>query len=128
MEPELSAFVKWLGCECHPFGWRHDRVLRTLKILDTPVQPAFTMRTLESLSRDPEKLAACTEILEALLSKEIQIVSWAYRESEMKPILVRGLGTENTAIKERTLRIQEIILRHGLFEYLDLTSQSEVDS
>jgi hypothetical protein len=122
---ELSAFVKWLGCECHPFGWRHDRVLRAIKILDTPVQPAFTMRTLESLSRDPEKLAACTEILEALLSKETQIVSWAYSDREMKPILVRGLGSEDTAIKERTLRIQEILLRHGLFEYLDLNVAPE---
>jgi hypothetical protein len=117
---ELSAFITWLECECHPFEWRSKRVLQAIKLLEKPPQAAFTMKTLEALSSAPERLGACTEILEALLSKEPQIVSWAYREKHLKPILNRGLQSGDQVIEERVRRIQEILLRQGLFEYLEL--------
>lgn len=117
---ELSAFLKWLGSECHPFEWRRDRVLKAISLLEKSPQAAFTMRTLEKLSQRPDRIGAVTEILEALLSKESEMVSWAYQDDEMKPILLRGLGSNDEEVVERTRRIQDILLRHRLFDYLDL--------
>lgn len=117
---ELSAFVRWLACECFPFEWRHEYVLRAIHLLQRAPQAAYTMRTLKALSEDSAKTGPCTEILEALLAKETEIVSWAYQDDEMKPILIRGLQSSDSQIQERTRRIQEMLLRQGLFEYLDL--------
>ncbi len=117
---ELSAFLQWIECECHPFEWRAGRVLQAIKLLEKPAQAASIIRTLETLSNAPEKLGACTEILEALISKESEIVSWTYREQHLKPILNRGLQSGDQVIEERVRRIQEILLRQGLFDYLEL--------
>jgi hypothetical protein len=121
---ELSAFIDWLGCECHPFEWRHDRVISALQILDRAPQAAFTIRTLNSLSQDPRTLGPSIEILETLIAKESGIVSWTYRDDEMKPILARGLASPDQGIQDSARRVQEILLRHGLFEYLELESLS----
>ncbi|MEN3943245.1 hypothetical protein WJU23_18240 [Prosthecobacter sp. SYSU 5D2] len=120
---ELSAFVEWLSCECHPFEWRYERVLQALRLIERAPQSSLTMQTLEKLSQDPVKLGPCIEILELILSKETRILSWTYREDEIKPLLARGSIAREAAVVARTQRIQDILLRHGMFSYLDLGSQ-----
>jgi hypothetical protein len=117
---ELSAFVRWLGCGCFPFEWRHEHVLKAIHFLEGAPQAVFTLRTLTALSSETEKIGPCLEILEALLSKESEVVSWIYQDDEIKPLLTNGLKSENHEILERSRRIQETLLRHGLFSYLNL--------
>jgi AcrR family transcriptional regulator len=125
---ELSAFVRWLGCECFPFEWRLKYVLQAIHLLDQAPHAAYSMRTLEEFSSNPERLNACLQVLEALLTREREIVSWTYSEIEMKPILSRGIHSQEDSTRDRAKRIQELLLRNGLFSYLDLSEEPPLDS
>ena len=69
---ELSAFIDWLGIEGLPFDWRHDQILRAIKLLQKAPVAGFTIKTLEKTSSQPERLHASLEILNALMSKDSQ--------------------------------------------------------
>lgn len=124
---ELSAMVRWFGCECFPFGWRHKQVLEAIQLLDHAPHSGYSMRTLNSYAADPDRLAACLEIIEALLATDSEITSWKYDEREMKPILIRGIQSGDQSIRDRARLIQEILLRAGLFSYLELAEETQKD-
>lgn len=44
----------------------------------------------------------------------------SYQDDEMKLILIRGLQSEDPSVQEGTLRIQETLLRQGLFQTCQL--------
>jgi hypothetical protein len=120
---ELSAFMDWLGIEGLPFDWRHDRILRATKHLEKATGAGFTIKTLEKFSSKPERLHASLEILNALMSKNSQELRWNYQAEYLKPILLRGINSENAATKKLAEESREILLRQGQFEYLDLGSE-----
>lgn len=124
---EISAMVSWFGCECFPFDWRHKHVLEAIQLLDQAPHSGYSMRTLNAYAADPGRLGACLEIIESLLAKENEITSWAYDEREMKPILIRGIQSKDESIRDRVKRIQEILLRGGLFTYLELDEEPPTD-
>mgnify|MGYP003110353660 CR=1 FL=1 len=121
---ELSAMVRWFGCECFPYGWRHKTVLQAIQLLDKAPPGAYSIRTLNAYSADPERLGASLEIIEAMLTKENEIDPWIYDEREMKPVLIRGIQSEDTSIRDRARLIQETLLRAGLFSYLELAEDT----
>jgi len=120
---ELSAFIDWLGIEGLPFDWRHDQILRAIKLLQKAPVAGFTIKTLEKISSQPERLHATLEILNELMSKDSQELRWNYQAEYLKPILLRGINSENAATKKLTEEAREILLRQGQFEYLDLGSE-----
>jgi hypothetical protein len=122
---ELSAFIDWLGIEGLPFEWRHDRILRAIKHLEKAPGAGFTIETLEKISSKPERLRASLEILNALMSKDSQELRWTYQTKYLKPIMLRGISSENTETKRLAEEAQELLLRQGQFEYLDLTPEAE---
>lgn len=120
---ELSAFIDWLAIEGLPFDWRHDQILRAIKFLQKAPVAGFTIKTLEKISSQPERLHASLEILKALMSKDSQELRWNYQAEYLKPILLRGIKSENAATKKLGEESREILLRQGQFEYLDLGSE-----
>jgi hypothetical protein len=120
---ELSAFMDWLGIEGLPFDWRHDQILRAIKLLQKAPVAGFTIKTLEKISSQPERLHASLEILNALMSKDSQELRWKYQAEYLKPILLRGINSENAATKKLAEESREILLRQGQSEYLDLGSE-----
>jgi hypothetical protein len=120
---ELSAFIDWLGIEGLPFDWLHDRILRAIKFLQKAPVAGFTIKTLEKISSQPERLHASLEILNALMSKDSQELRWNYQADYLKPILLRGINSENVATKRLAEEAREILLRQGQFEYLDIGSE-----
>lgn len=122
---ELSAFIDWLGIEGLPFTWRQDRVLRAIKHLDKAPRAGFTIKTLEKISSNPERLHASLVILNALMSKDSQELRWTYQTKHLKPIMLRGFGSEKAETKKLAEGAQELLLRQGQFEYLDLKAESD---
>lgn len=120
---ELSAFIDWLGCEGLPFEWRHAKVLSAINLLEKAPGAGFTIETLERISAKPERLCASLEILIALMSKDSQELRWTYQTKYLKPIMLRGISSENLETKKLAEAAQELLLRQGQFEYLDLTPE-----
>ncbi len=121
---ELSAFIDWLGIVGLPFVWRHDRILRAIKLLQKAPGAGFTIKTLEKISSKPEQLNASLEILIALMSKDSQELRWTYQTKYLKPIILRGISSENAETMKFAEEAQELLLRQGQFEYLDLTPET----
>lgn len=121
VDDELAASIDLLGCECFPFDWRHGRVLAAIKLLKKTPHAGFIIKTLEGISSDPDRLHAALEILEALMSKDSAEIRWAYQEKNVRPMLQRGLASRTPETRNLAEHAQEGLLRHGLFEYLDLT-------
>ena len=121
---ELSAFIDWLGIEGLPIEWRQDRILRAIKLLEKAPGAGFTIKTLEKISSKPEQLHASLEILNALMSKDSQELRWTYQTKYLKPIMLRGISSENAENKKLAEEAQELLLRQGQFEYLDLTPET----
>lgn len=121
VDDELAASIDLLGCECFPFDWRHSRVLAAIKLLKKAPHAGFIIKTLEGISSDPDRLHAALEILEALMSKDTAEIRWAYQEKNVRPMLQRGLASGTPETRNLAEHAQEGLLRHGLFEYLDLT-------
>jgi hypothetical protein len=105
---ELSAFIDWLGIEGLPFEWRHDRILRAIKLLEKAPGAGFTIKNLEKISSKAEQLHASLEILNALISKDSQELRWTYQTKYLKPIMLRGISSENTETKRLDEEAQEI--------------------
>lgn len=123
VDDELAASIDLLGCECFPFEWRHSRLLAAIKLLKKAPHAGFIIKTLEGISSDPDRLHAALEILEALMSKDTAEIRWAYQEKNVRPMLQRGLASETPETRNLAEHAQEGLLRHGLFEYLDLTAE-----
>jgi hypothetical protein len=125
VDDELAASVDLLGCECFAFDWRHARVLAAIKLLNKAPHAGFIIKTLERISSNPDRLHAALEILDALMSKDSQKIRWSYQEENVRPILQRGIASAIPEIRTLAEHVQEGLLRHGLFEYLDLGPASE---
>jgi hypothetical protein len=122
---ELSAFIDWLGIEGLPFVWRHDRILCSIKHLEKAPGAGFTIETLEKIASKPERLRASLEILNALMSKDAQELRWTYQTKYLKPIMLRGISSGNAETRKLAEEAQELLLRQGQFEYLDLTPEAD---
>lgn len=125
VETELSAFINWLDCECFPIEWRSLYVLKAIKLLSKSPHLGNTIKTLERFSSDPTRLHLAMEILDALLSKEFKEAIWSIREDRIRKILQEAFSSDSPSTVKLAEGVQEILLRSGLFEYLDLTSNQE---
>jgi hypothetical protein len=123
-QAELSAFTDWMACECFPFDWRYDRVLRAIDRLEKSPQVYSLIETLDRITGSGEHLHEAMTILHAVTSKAGDEVRWAYREERLKPFLRRGLASANADTKKLAEEIQETLLRHGCFEYLDIEEKN----
>lgn len=120
VQPELSSFINWIGCECFPFDWRYSRTRQAIAHLETTPNMHGVLKLLESYSSDDTRLQASIRILHDLLSKEVRQDIWSFREDSIKAILSRGLSSQNSENVELATQTQEKLLHLGLFEYLDI--------
>lgn len=120
---ELSAFIDWLGIEGLPFEWRHDRILRAIKHLEKAPGAGFTIKTLEKISSKPTRLNGSLQILNALMLKDAKELRWTYQVKYLKPIVLRGISSDDVEVKKLAEAAQEFLLRQGQFEYLELTPE-----
>jgi len=125
VEGELSAFIGWIECECFPFDWRHRRVLAAIGCLKKVSRSGFTIKKLEEISSKPERLSAAMELLDALVSKESENLCWSYQKETVRPILQRGFASADENTRQLAGRVQERLLEHGLFEYLNIPTAGE---
>jgi hypothetical protein len=119
-QDELSAFTDWMACECFRFDWRYDRTMRAINRLEKSPQVYSLIETLDRISGSGEHLHEAMMILFAVIGKAGDELRWAYREERLKPVLRRGLSSTHAETKKLAEEIQESLLRHGCFEYLDL--------
>jgi hypothetical protein len=125
VESELAAFINWLDCECFPIEWRSVNVQNAIRLLTKTPHLGNTIKTLERFSSDPARLHLAMEILDALLSKELKEAIWSFREDRIRMILQKAFSSESPGTVKLAEGVQETLLRRGLFEYLDLTSDEE---
>jgi hypothetical protein len=117
---ELSEFLRWLPCECFPFEWRADRVMKAIGRLERGPRIYGLVENLEEISSSAERLPAAMKILRAVIERLPEDFRWAYREEHLKPLLRRGMASPDMDIRRITEEIQEALLRCGCFEYLNL--------
>jgi hypothetical protein len=120
---ELSEFIDWLECECFPFAWRFDRTMKAINRLEKGPTAYSLVETLENLTSSGQRIDEAIRILHALTAKASNEMRWSYREKHLKPVLERGLGSPNRNTRRLTEETQEMLLRQGFFEYLDLEAK-----
>jgi hypothetical protein len=98
--------------------------LRAIDRLEKSPQVYSLIETLDRITGSGEHLHEAMTILHAVTSKAGDEVRWAYREERLKPFLRRGLASANADTKKLAEEIQETLLRHGCFEYLDIEEKN----
>jgi hypothetical protein len=118
-DPELTEFIDWIVCEAFPFNWRFDRVMKAITRLERAPRAFSLIEKLEKLTSTGKRVRPVVRLLHALASKGWEELRWSFRDKHVKPILERGFsaGGQTRAL---TLELQELLLRRGFFEYLEV--------
>jgi hypothetical protein len=119
-QQELAQFIDWLACECFPFGWRVDRVIRSIRRLEKGPSGYNLIETLDKFTSDGQRTDESIMILRELLAKTSDELRWSYHSEHLKPLLKRGLDSKSQETRRLAEEAQEMLLRQGFFEYLDL--------
>jgi hypothetical protein len=104
----------------NPWEWSGQNVLKAISLLTKTPHLGNTIKTLERFSADPARLHLAMEILDALLSKELKEAIWSFREDRIRIILQQAFTSGSAVTIKIAEKIQEILLRQGLFEYLEI--------
>ena len=128
---EVGSFIRWIEIRTLPFEWRHEQIIRALKLCKKAPEHLIYIHDLLGIAENPEYLKGCLEIFKHILQLTSQSNSWYYRDKELISILKLGLNSEGTETKQHATEIQEIqeiLLRRGWFEFLmDEEGESEQD-
>lgn len=116
---ELQEFTSWLNAECLDSNWRLQSYSKILDLGGVQhVRLSLKLRCLNKLL--PDNLALVidcfTKIIETLDNSTLIYIP----DNMVKPILKAGLAAEDDQVRENTKRAQEILLRLGKFEFLDV--------
>jgi hypothetical protein len=117
---ELGTFIDWFECECFPFTWRVDQVMRAIKYLEEAPNAYSLIEALDKCTAAGERLDDAVRILHALVPKVSDEFRWSYSDNHLKPLLEKGLVSHNPVTHRLTREIQESLLNWGLFTYLDM--------
>ncbi|HTR40989.1 MAG TPA: hypothetical protein VMH87_05185 [Pseudomonadales bacterium] len=120
-KPELAGFLNWIVCECFPFDWRIDRWMKVVSHLKEMPEVFHILEQLPAWSESmPERLEPSLQILESILLKPNDRIRWQIQGNKLKPLLIRGLQSPDQNVQARTNRCQELLLKMGFFELIDL--------
>ena len=123
---ELGEFIQWLDCNCFAFAWRFKRATEAIAYMETPPRAYGLMETLSEFAAH-DKLDEAVMILHAIAAKSSYQMQWAYREERLKPLLKHAFASRNRVTVLLAESIQERLLSAGLFEYLDLRPEEEIE-
>ena len=115
---ELHNFSLWLEAECLDEEWRLNSYS---KILDREFPPgALIYREIHSLARllssQPALVVECFAKLTEKMGPQTSQISTESASS----IIVAGLASGSSQVREATQRARESLLRKGRFEFLEL--------
>ena len=124
----LSLVSSFSGsdCNCFAFEWRFKRATEAIAYMETPPRAYGLMETLSEFAAH-DKLDEAVMILHAIAAKSSDEMQWAYREEHLKPLLKHAFASRNRVTVLLAESIQERLLSAGLFEYLDLRPEEEIE-
>lgn len=93
--------------------------MKAIRHIEKAPRAYSLIETLEKFTSDGERIDEAMVILHALVVKTSDEFRWCYNERHLKPLLKRGLGSNNPITRRNAENIQEALLRQGFFEYLD---------
>jgi hypothetical protein len=118
---ELGAFAEWFGADCFPFEWRYHHFTQVLQVLpETPKMFRF-MEILRKVTLEQGHLTEGLQILRQVVERaHFPEFGWNYQVDELKVILKVGIHAPDPETRVVAEEVQELLLRHRCFEYLDL--------
>jgi len=116
---ELQEFTFWLGAECLDPDWRlssYSKILDLGRVKSKGL--SIEMKTLNKLLPDhlPQVVECFAKITDSMDPGSLLYVS----REDAKPILVAGLSSDTSQVRENAERARENLLRIGRFDFLDI--------
>ena len=76
---ELGEFFDWIECECFPFEWRSNYIIKAIDQLDKAPQSFTLLDALKEFSSMKARLDHVVEIFYKLVSKASEELRWSYQ-------------------------------------------------
>lgn len=121
-QDELAAIFSWVSCECFPFEWRIEKAMAASCYIGKMPEMFIVLEKLhEWNTSNPERLILSLKLLAAILSRPNDQLRWQIQAQKLCPLLARGMHSGDGETKRLAIECQELFLKLGLFEFLDLT-------
>ncbi len=73
--------------------------------------------------KHPEGLEAALCRLEAILSRSSDQSRWSIQAKKLEPLLVSGLNHNDPKVQTQAVKCQDLLLKSGLFDFLEVKSK-----
>jgi hypothetical protein len=115
---EVGSFIRWIEIQAMDFTWRHEQIVRALKLCKKAPEHLIYIRDLLNQHTEPNELKGRLEIFKHILQLSNDSNTWYYRDKELIPVLKSALNSEDPQTQQHATEVQEILLRRGCFEFL----------
>jgi len=115
---EVGSFIRWIEIQAMDFTWRHEQIVRALKLCKKAPEHLIYIRDLLNQHTEPNELKGRLEIFKHILQLSNDSNTWYYRDKELIPVLKSALNSEDPQTQQHAKEVQEILLRRGCFEFL----------
>ena len=115
---EIGSFLRWIEIQAMDFKWRHEQIIRALKLCKKAPEHLIYIRDLLNEHTEPGELKGRLEIFKHILQLSNDSNTWYYRDKELIPVLKSALNSEDPETQQHSKEVQEILLRRGCFEFL----------
>jgi hypothetical protein len=125
-ERELAAFLNWVVCECFAFEWRFYYAMSVIRMLKkAPDIHHLLDKLLEWHDLNPERNKQSLQMLAAMFAHPSDQMRWQIQFKRLAPLLIRGLNSGDEEARLYATQCQDLLLKMGLFEFIDLTGVKE---
>jgi hypothetical protein len=126
-DDEFLAFVDWIRCECLPFHWRLRNLNEALSWASAGPRPDRLVEFIAEQSENPERLRPMLDLVRTLIDKPSDELKWSLQEDKIRPLLERGLRSDNVEVRDAAESAQEKLLRQGFLSLLDVGSAASTE-
>ncbi|HTB83618.1 MAG TPA: hypothetical protein VK742_08190 [Candidatus Sulfotelmatobacter sp.] len=124
-ETELASFLNWIVCECFAFEWRFKYAMQAIGMLKKMPDVFHLLDKLQEWNESaPERNKQSLQILVAILSRPNDQLRWQIQFKKLAPLLIRGMDGDSEA-QRYAKKCQDLLLKMGLFDFLDLSAVTE---
>lgn len=120
---ELIEYGDWLECDKFPAEWRLRQVEALLNRAQVFPSSQFDIASLSPLL--PDHLAPVTKCLHLFVSRLPEGDFHYWKTAEMRTLLRAAIQSEDAAIKHLGEQTRDLLLKRGLFDFMELDEPPE---